>query len=362
MKEKVILWGIGKVGKEIISYKWAFEDSIEIIAIIDNNKCIWNTKMNDIFIYSPKDLEKLHFDKVIISSQKYFDEIELQLVKEFGIDKKNIENKFYFAKKKLLARYQNKQNREIKEIVNFLEKERLRVFNYKFTEKYLEMNVEIKYDDECGLYYVMHNGKKMYMAKKYNTEEKVYKYYREVCMEQDKESPHAYLNDEFNIKENDVVVDVGVAEGNFALSVIDKVSRIYLIETDKGWIEALSHTFSEYSEKIIILNKFISDYTYFDTETLDNLIKEEVDFIKMDIEGAEIEAINGAQKLLHRSQKVKCAICVYHKDNDERCIRELVTLLGLNCTAVRGYMYYPIDMRQIYISPTLRKGVVRCEK
>lgn len=46
-----------------------------------------------------------------------------------------------------------------------MEKERLRVFNYKFTEKYLEMNAEIKYDDECGLYYVMHNGKKMYMAK-----------------------------------------------------------------------------------------------------------------------------------------------------------------------------------------------------
>lgn len=91
--------GNRKSRKEIISYKWAFEDSIEIIAIIDNNKCIWNTKMNDIFIYSPKDLEKLHFDKVIISSQKYFDEIELQLVKEFGIDKKILKTSFILLRR-----------------------------------------------------------------------------------------------------------------------------------------------------------------------------------------------------------------------------------------------------------------------
>lgn len=362
MKEKIVLWGLGNIGKGTIKCRWAFEDSISIVAIIDNSKSLWNTELDDIKIYSPKDIKKLQYDKVVVTTSKCFDEIEMQLVGELGVERKNIENYLYFAKKKLIARYKNSINSEIKSIIQFLETNRLDVFNYRFVEKYLSMEVEINYDDNCGLFYVMHNDKKMYMAKKFNTEEKVSRYYREVCMEQDKDSPHAYLSSEFNVGDNDVVVDVGVAEGNFALSVIDRVSRIYLIESDQEWIEALTYTFSEYKDKIIILNKFISDYAYFNTETLDDLIDEEVDFIKMDIEGAEVEAIKGAQKLLERSSKVKCAVCTYHRENDEECIRGLVTSLGLKCKAVAGYMYYPIDVKQLYVSPTLSKGVVRCEK
>lgn len=50
--------------------------------------------------------------------------------------------------------------------------------------------------------------------------------------------------------------------------------------------------------------------------TLDEILKnQKVDFIKMDIEGAEVEALKGAKKII-REQKPKLAISVYHKPED----------------------------------------------
>jgi FkbM family methyltransferase len=52
------------------------------------------------------------------------------------------------------------------------------------------------------------------------------------------------------------------------------------------------------------------------TTTLDNALKDEpVTFIKMDIEGAELEALKGAEGLL-KKQKPRLAVCLYHKPED----------------------------------------------
>jgi FkbM family methyltransferase len=50
--------------------------------------------------------------------------------------------------------------------------------------------------------------------------------------------------------------------------------------------------------------------------TLDEVVGDEpVTFIKMDIEGAEIPALNGAKKCIQK-WKPQLAICIYHKQND----------------------------------------------
>lgn len=50
-------------------------------------------------------------------------------------------------------------------------------------------------------------------------------------------------------------------------------------------------------------------------DTPDNVIKEPVTFIKMDIEGAEAKAIEGSRRLIE-SYKPKLYICAYHRNED----------------------------------------------
>lgn len=53
-----------------------------------------------------------------------------------------------------------------------------------------------------------------------------------------------------------------------------------------------------------------------DVDAIDNILGEtKVDFIKMDIEGSELEALKGAKKVI-RTCKPILAICVYHKRED----------------------------------------------
>jgi FkbM family methyltransferase len=75
----------------------------------------------------------------------------------------------------------------------------------------------------------------------------------------------------------------------------------------------------------------------FRTESIDHLVEtgriEKVDFIKMDIEGAELNALKGAEETIRRF-KPKLAITVYHNLKDFWEIPEWLESLGL------GYKFY----------------------
>jgi FkbM family methyltransferase len=61
----------------------------------------------------------------------------------------------------------------------------------------------------------------------------------------------------------------------------------------------------------------------------EDLLDQKVTFIKMDIEGAELNALKGAEKLI-RSQRPKLAISVYHMAEDILSVPEFIINLKLN--------------------------------
>ncbi|MDR0737564.1 MAG: FkbM family methyltransferase, partial [Prevotellaceae bacterium] len=167
----------------------------------------------------------------------------------------------------------------------------------------------------------------------------------------------------FHVSESDVVVDAGVAEGNFALSVIEKVKKIYLFEMDKAWITALEATFAPWKEKVVIVNKYVSDVNEKNRITLDAFFgNEKIDFIKADIEGAEIQLLEGAKAILSRKTPLKAVLCTYHKHNDAEMLQQTLAEKGFRTEFSNGYMIFFYEMCDKFEPPYLRRGLIRAEK
>lgn len=262
------------------------------------------------------------------------------------------------AREDIINRYENSNDIEIKQVIDFVKRNGAGVYNYDYIFKYAGIKVDIGYDTEFKMYYVFHNGKKMYYPKTYTNPEAVAQNYRFISLEQDLESPHRYLDDTVYVKEGDVVIDAGVAEGNFSLDVIDKVSKLYIIECDKHWIEALEQTFKPYSDKVVFVNKFLSNKNDESNVTIDALVTEKINFIKMDIEGAELDALEGAHNTFLASDNLTCAVCSYHKKNDEVKIKEVLEKYNFNISTTKGYMFFIHDSEALKESE-LRRGIVR---
>ena len=359
--EKVVIWGTGEVAEKTFN-QCKYISNYEIVGIVDNDNRKWGNLFRDYVISNPDILKEIIADIVVILTDR-FSEINSQIAKDYPnfIDK--VANKFYFYKKSIIDKYSGNNDEEIKEIINYLNNHDLREFNYSFVEKYDETKLSVSKDEECGLYYVMHNTRKLYLSRKFNTEQKAKDYYKSLLIEQDEESPHRYCNDDFKPEKNDVIIDAGAAEGIFALDYIDLASEIYLIDADELWIEALKYTFKEYGEKVHIIHSFLGAFNEKGiADTLDALIDRPVNFIKMDIEGAEWDALRGAEQLVDNAKNLRLAICAYHSDFDQELIETFMDKHTIKHKTTKGYMWFPYSCREAYISTELHKGIIRGEK
>lgn len=352
-----MLWGTGDIAKKVLSQCQTL-NNYDIVGILDNDIKKRGTVFEGYPVYAPLEIDRIHPERIVILTDAY-DEIVNQITTENPEFSKCVENKYYFYKQSLLNRYKDTRDPEIHEIIFRIEQNGLDVFNYSFADKYRNFTCQVYFDTIHEMYYVIHCGKRMYFSKKYSSELEVVNYYKSILLEQDENSPHRYLTADFDVLNGDVVVDVGVAEGNFALEIIDKVSKIYLIETDSEWIEALKVTFEDFMDKVVIVKAFISSYDEGDFRTLDSIITEKVNFIKMDIEGNEWDGLRGAKRIINNSNRLKLAICSYHSDFDYALIEKFMEEMSIEHSHTKGYMWFPLTVRQNYVSTSLNRAIIR---
>lgn len=262
----------------------------------------------------------------------------------------------------IIKLYRNDEDNEKREIAQYLEKNKISVFNYSYMDKYKDYSkVEAGYDKEADLWYVLHNCKRLYFPRRYKEKDAKHLYYQ-LCAEQDERSPHKYLEKEFEEIVHGIIVEVGAAEGMFSLDCVDYADKIYLFECDEAWIEALSNTFRKYKTKVCIVKKYVSDVTNEETNeiTLDDFFDGDVNvnLIKMDAEGGEEKILKGALKTINSSEDLYITVTVYHNMDDETKVKKILT--GFEITHANGYMVFVHDKN--LEKPYLRRGVIRAYK
>ena len=354
MKKKVVIWGVGGNARYFLNKKGFYRD-FEIMALTDNNPKVWHKEYRGFKVIEPSELQNMEYDYIIICSLHHL-EIRKQLEESLSVECSKIITSFAIdenIKNKVLEKYASVQEEEIQGVVKYFKQKGLNVYGSFETAK----QDFLVYRDQEYHPYVMFENKRMYFPDTYQfikIDDK--EFVDDILFEQKEGSPHQYIRETSEIKQDSVIVDGGVCEGNFALRYIDKASKIYLIEADGEWMDALKRTFQPYRDKVVFCQKFLTRYDSASTITLDSLVTENIDFLKMDIEGAEIDALLGGRRVLQRSN-ARCAVCSYHKQNDEENIRFLLESYGYSTQTSKGYIFFAYD-ENIVDTLDLRRGVV----
>lgn len=231
------------------------------------------------------------------------------------------------------------------------------VFPYSFSENYDYNKIKVFKDIDKGLFFVLHEGKKLYFHRNFKNENAVKYNYNFILAEQDKESPHRYMQGDFDVFEGDIVLDIGCAEASLPLELVEKVKEIHIFEADPVWKEALEATFEPWKNKVFIYNKYVSNVDNQQCLKIDTvMVGKKVDFIKIDVEGVESTIIEGAMDTINNNQHLKIALCTYHRNGDDTRLSTMLHQLGFKTTFSSGYMLF---LFKRLAPPYFRKGLVR---
>ena len=222
-----------------------------------------------------------------------------------------------------------------------------------------EKDFEVKKED--GMYYVDFYGKKMFFPIG-TTKKSIILYCKGIIEEQNPISPHSYLSDRFNVNENSIIADIGAAEGNFALSVIDRVKKVYIFEADNVWFNALHKTFEPWKDKVEFIFSMVSDNNKNGNISLDEYFKYKTppNFLKLDVEGNENFVLKGAENIINLND-MKIAICTYHRYDDDKKFKTFFENKGYTTQFSNSYMLM-FENGKDFKRPYLRRGVLRAEK
>jgi len=266
-----------------------------------------------------------------------------------------------FLKKKILKEYSQSSDKEVIEIISNINENGIKIISSTLSMDYREDKIEVLFDKILKLKYVNYKkDKPIYFQKKWS-KSKIQKALNQLYIEQDINSPHRYLTDDFNVDKNTIVADIGCAEANFSLDIVDKVKHIYLFETNNVWEEPLKATFKKHKDKITIVNKKFSNTDSKNSINGSKFLKDKgVNFLKIDVDGHEDEVMSNLEELISESKKMKIALCTYHSNNDFYKYSTLLQKYKYNISHSNGFMIFYWDKK--LDKPYLRRGVLRAEK
>lgn len=161
------------------------------------------------------------------------------------------------------------------------------------------------------------------------------------CLKRSKAKDSArtqYFVPELQFSDHEIIVDCGAFNGDTAKRFYENVPgcRVIALEPDEknfkllqelalpglecikagAWSEDATLSFSDEGGGTDSGAIADSGNTEIEVKALDNLSEcRPATYIKMDIEGAELEALKGAEKII-RERRPKLAICIYHKPQD----------------------------------------------
>ncbi len=356
---KIVFWASGHIAEYTVKLDMLkkLPCDIEIMGFADNDKAKWGKDIGGYTILSPNQVKELEIDNIIILSDDHFDEIRDMLVNWLQIAPAKIKRRQQLLKLMLIHKYSSTEDSEIQDLLKHWENHDIGIFN-QYVQRGKEVN-EVYWDSIENMPYIIFEDKRMYFPYNYNRfeeSESGKKVYRDLMCEQQPSSPHLYVKGNIKVEAGDVIVDAGVCEGNFALRYAERASKIYLIEGDSKWFRPLEKTFEKFRDKVVFCKRFLGRG---DTERhicLDSLVEGKLDFLKMDIEGAEVDALIGGRKTL-LNNNVKCSICSYHRINDESAISDILRAYGYETSHSDGYMVFWPD-KDIWSCPELRRGIV----
>lgn len=276
------------------------------------------------------------------------------------------------CKKNLIELYYASHPKEqisVSEEIDFIKKHKeLTAFPYPQIRK-MQHDVVADIDQKAKLPFIIHNGKRLYFTKNFTIESAKATYINYIERENllgggyTAKAPHQYQTDDFKVEQNDILLDIGCAEGLVALDAIETAKKIYLFECDEQWHAPLQATFAPYKDKVTLIPKFVSNTNSDNCITLGSLFNEingESFFIKMDIEGEEENVLLSSKKFLESQNKIKIACCTYHREHHAELISKYLKSLNYEIEFSDGYVLFFYDSN--IAPPYFRKGLIRAHK
>jgi FkbM family methyltransferase len=177
----------------------------------------------------------------------------------------------------------------------------------------------------------------------------------------------------FKIEKGDIVVDVGAHVGMFTVKALKEVREeglVIAIEPEERNFELLKRNTRDY-KNVKLVKKAVGDKTgrailYIselsgehsikkpsratksidvEVDTLDNILSSlgvsKVDFLKIDVEGAELEVLRGARGYLSEGKIRKVAVAAYHYREEHKKVADFLSHHGflVEKTKVKGKWY-----------------------